>query len=227
MGFLDRIVSDLIARETGFKSKSVRKMIRKAGGSNLIMAGGAAIAGAFLVDSMQKKQAGSDALLPVSSSARTSPPSSRLPTPSLPPVPNLPPLPDIPKEASTEPEETLEPDLLFAVLRTMVAAAYADGELAPEERRILDKHFGEAPFETDRMTTLRGDLKSPPSVATLAKLLVDPEKRKTAYSFAWMVIQSDESVADVEQRWLQTFADALELSADETQQLREEITPAE
>lgn len=227
MGFLDRIVSDLIARETGFKSKSVRKMIRKAGGSNLIMAGGAAIAGALLVDNLQKKKT-TPGLPPVPAYSPPSSSPSLPPKPNLPPVPNLPPLPTSdPIETTAESEETLEPDLLFAVLRTMVAAAYADGELAPQERKILDKNFGDAPFDADRMMILKGDLQSPPGVSTLASLLTTIEERKTAYSFAWMVIQSDGSATEVELRWLQALADVLELSEEDTRQLRQKISAAE
>ncbi|MCA9561311.1 MAG: hypothetical protein KC583_22330, partial [Myxococcales bacterium] len=53
MGFLDRLVGDLIQDATGFNA---RRIVRRIGAGKLLMAGGAALAGALAVEKLGQQQ---------------------------------------------------------------------------------------------------------------------------------------------------------------------------
>ncbi len=114
MAFLDRFVSDIIKKSTGFNARSIVRMV---GGKNILLLGGAALAAALAADKMG---------------------GSEKPTqPAVPPVPNAtpPPLPAAPPPLPP-PQE-----LLFANVRTMVAASLADGQQHDDEKELINKRL--------------------------------------------------------------------------------------
>ena len=72
-------------------------------------------------------------------------------------------------------DDELPPEVTYAVVRTMVAAALADGHLAPEEKAIIQKHLGESGLSEAQTAQVHQDLVLPPGPAELAALAGDAE----------------------------------------------------
>ena len=246
MSFLDRMVSDLVRRQTGFDA---RRIVRRVGAKRLLLLGGAALAGGMLAS--QSGRFG-----PVSSSAaggaagRTVvPPRSGgvAPPPAAPPQ-GLPPLPPressgqapLPVGAGVPPPiparlgegddgeaqaADVPPDLLYAILRTMAAAALADGELHAEERRLLDERLGESGLSDARLAQLRRDLVLPASPAELARALPAGEDPEVLARFAVLVAGADRGLVEHERAWLRALEQALGLAPGRMVELEREIFP--
>jgi hypothetical protein len=107
MAFLDNLISDLIRNSTGFNAKP---FVRAVGGKNILLLGGAAIAGVIAAEKMRQQAAPGAPPLP--------------PLPPLPSTEVVPPLPPLPTAAPAEPQ--LPPGLVFAIVRTMISGALSD-----------------------------------------------------------------------------------------------------
>lgn len=226
MGLLDKLVSDLIQQSTGFNA---RKIVRKVGGGKLLLAGGAALAGAIAMDRMKRQGqapgagAPSPSLSPAAGPAHL-PPIPQVPAAPAPPPAALPPLPPLPAPpqpaaAADEEEEVIPPDLEYAIVRTLIAAALADGHLGEDERRIILERIDESGLPEERVRQLHRDLVLPPTPSELANLAPDVASRETLYSFASLMARSDGTVEATENNWLDRFAATLELSAERSAEL--------
>lgn len=231
MGFLDRLVADVIARETGLP---VRGLVRRAGVGRLVAAGGLLAAGAAAVDWMDRRQAAAGAqpstpppagapsplpplpALPPATPAPAAPALPPLPTPiatgSAPPPPPAAPVP-APPDLSVEP--VLSPALAFATARTVIAAALADGVMDPAEREAVERHLeaesGLSPAEVER---LRRDLVVPATPGELARSVLAPADRLVLYRAAVLVVAADGERSELEDRFLGSLAATLELPAE-------------
>lgn len=211
MGFLDRLVSDLIQDSTGLPA---RRLVRKIGGKNILLAAG----GALLAGGVAAKL-GQD---------RTAPPPPPPPPPGaaagLPPPPPPPPaVAAPPTPAMADAEDELPQELTYAVVRTMVAAAIADGQMAKEEKDVVWKHLGDSGLDDDQKRQIHQDLMLPPSPEELAELAPAAEAREALYRFATLVALSDRDVSQPERDWLRRLGDAFELSAERCQTLEAEV----
>jgi uncharacterized membrane protein YebE (DUF533 family) len=242
MSFLDRLVSDLVRRQTGFDA---RRIVRRVGGKRLLLLGGAALAGGMLASQSGRFAGGVSAASGAAGQTQVPPRSSAGgprpadPSPGLPPLPPLPPLP-VPappaaavssvgaEAAGLAPDLSpdLPPDLLYAVLRTMVAAALADGELHPEEKRLLDQRLGESGLSEPRLAQLRRDLVLPAGVDELARALPPGEDAEVLARFAVLVAGADRGLVEHERAWLRALERALRLPAGRIDELEREIFPA-
>jgi uncharacterized membrane protein YebE (DUF533 family) len=226
MGFLDSMVSGMIRESTGYDTRQIRRWVRRIGGSKLLLAGGAAVAGALAAQQFGK--AGT-------SGGRATPPP---PPPSGGPVPpDLPPLPPLPTTGSAAEGETeeiesapeLPRELLFAVVRTMAAAALADGEMAPEERAALEEHLDDSGLTPEQIGRVRKDLVLPPTPGELAEMVEElPEQqaagaRETLFRAAALIVHADRQVTGVETAWLGKLAAELNLSPEQADSLRDEV----
>ncbi len=237
MGFLDRMISDLIQDNTGINA---RRMVRKIGGGKILAMGGAAIAASVLADKHgmfggQKAPAatpvpgpspGPPPPLPgqqTSSGQQAAPPPIPGSQPAVPP----PPVPGAIPEAAATPDETaadeLPPELTYAIVRTMVAAALADGHLATEEKTIIQKHLGESGLAEEQTSQIHKDLVLPPSPAELAALAGDQPSREILYRFGALVVLADQEASDLERGWLERLAAAFELDPEHKAALETEI----
>lgn len=133
---------------------------------------------------------------------------------------NPPPVETLSEEAARDAE--IPRDLLFAIVRTMVAAALADGHLADAEKAAIEEHLDDSGLEDEQIARVRKDLVFPASVDELAASTDDPQRRRVLYRFAVLIVQTDEDVSDEELAWLDRFAGALGLSTDEAETLRDE-----
>lgn len=232
MGFLDNMVSGLIRESTGYDTRQIRRLVRRIGGSRLLMAGGAAVAGALAAQHLNKSgksgEASSVASRWTGTGAATPPP-----PPSGGPVPpDLPPLPPLPTSGSTaEGEATADPprELLFAVVRTMAAAALADGEMAPEERAVLEGNLDDSGLDPEQIQRVRKDLVLPPTPGELAEMVEDlpevqaAEARETLFRAAALIVHADREVGETEATWLGKLAGELGLSPEQANTLRAQV----
>jgi uncharacterized membrane protein YebE (DUF533 family) len=99
--------------------------------------------------------------------------------------------------------------LLYAIIRTMVAAALADGQLKPAEKQAIHTHLGDSGLGQAEVQQIHQDLVIPPSPEELAAQVPDPQQRPVLYRAALMVIRADKQVAEIETAWLQRFAATL------------------
>lgn len=219
MGLLDRLVSDLIKQSTGYNP---RRIVRKIGGGKLLMAGGAALAGALAMEKMNQGQKAGPAATPSPAAPPTLPP---VPTPAA-PLPPLPPLPQAAPETAPEAEkdaEALPPDLEYAIVRTLIAAALADGHLADEEKKVILERVDEAGLPAERQRQIHRDLVLPPTPSELAELAPSTEEREVLYSFATLMIHSDGKVEAKETEWLSRLAATLEIPEGRARELAAQV----
>jgi tellurite resistance protein len=244
MGLLDRLAADLISDSIGVSPRMTRRLVRRAVGNPLLLAGGAALAGAFLSEMVRGQQAGAG-----SGPSTWAPPGSVPPPPPPPPLPGaqgvvgepaptwVPPPPPPPPTAapSDEPatsavagdESDAEPELpaptLYAVVRTMVAAALADGTLSAAERTRIQEKLGSGELPEEQVAQVRRDLLMPASPAELAALVEGEAERELLYRFAALVTMTDEGVSPTEAAWLGTLAAALGLYPERAKALEAEL----
>lgn len=198
MAFLDRLVSDLIRSSTGFNA---RPIVRSIGGKNILLLGGAAIAGAIAADKMRSK---------------SGPSRGAAPPPPPPPVPGTevqatppPPPPPIPEASTAEPE--LPEPLLFAIVRTMVAGALADGEMHTEEKKLIESRLGESNLAAEHVRQVQKDMVIPPPPAELAGLVSEASDRELLYRCGALVVLADGEASALERAWLTKLGGALGL----------------
>ncbi|HEX2254780.1 MAG TPA: DUF533 domain-containing protein, partial [Thermoanaerobaculia bacterium] len=112
--------------------------------------------------------------------------------------------------------------LAYAAVRTMVAAALADGRLAPEERAAIQARLGDSDLDENQVAQVHQDLVLPPTVEELAALVVGEEDRETLYQLAAVVLQADQRVSDLERVWLGRLGAAFGLAEERCRVLQEE-----
>lgn len=210
MGFLERLVSDMIGESVGF---DVRRVTRMVGGKKnlLLLAGGAALAGGVASALSQRRGA----------SASPPPPSATAVPPPPPPIvqavpPPPPPLPPPPPPAAAEPEmpedsAELPPETVYAVVRTMVAAALADGHLASEEKELIHKRLDESGLSEEQAQQIHRDLVLPPTPSELLALAPPGAAREVLYRCAALIVLADGRTTELERGWLDRLARALEI----------------
>lgn len=223
MGFLDSLVGDLIAKNTGLP---VKGLVRKVGIKNILLAGGAVAAGGMAA---QKMAASRQPAQPPASSASPAP----APLPPVPgssaaengpaALPELPPVPATPGEPQADHRDAaLDPKLEFAVVRTMIAAALSDGVMAPSERQAIEGRLGEASFADDAKQQVHRDLVLPAGPEEIAAL-VPEDSAPTVYRAAYLVVMSDGELAELERMWLARLASALKIDDQQAKTIEADL----
>jgi len=238
MGFLDGLVSDLVGGNVA--GVNPRRLVRMVGGKNILMMGAGAALGGGLAAALSKAQGGAGQGVSTFSGAPAGMPPSQVPGASYPPPPPgtpqmaaPPPPPPGPPQAAPPPPpgapaaeapaEELPRELTYAIVRTMVAAALADGHLAPGEKEIIHKHLGKSNLNEDEIRQIHQDLVLPPSPDELAALAPGAEAREALYRFGALIVLADRQTSDPERSWLNRLAAAFELPAERVAVLEEEI----
>jgi uncharacterized membrane protein YebE (DUF533 family) len=226
MGFLDRMVADMIGNATGLP---VKGLVRRVGVKNLLLLGGAAAAAGAVAHKVGQSRSGV-APSPPTSSPVTGPhppppagPSGQAQLPPLPPVP-VSPAPVPPEPAPSDATSELEPDLTYCIVRTMVAAALADGEMAAEERQAIHSTLSDSGLGDERIRQIGQDLVLPATPEELAAMVQDPAQRPAVYRAAVLVTMADRSTNALESRWSERLALALGLDDEERQRLEADLT---
>ncbi len=252
MGLFDRMLTDLVVSSTGLNARATRGMVRRIGTRNLLMMGAAAALGGLAVSKAgtPPPPPGSAPLPPLPGAPRTASRTQPLPqssqssqsggaktAPAPParvagaepprPLPALPPLPPLraPAAGKAEPADPdeLPPEALFPAVRTMVAAALADGELGAEERRLILARLDESDLPEAQVHQVHQDLVVPPAPAELAGMVSDPGARETLYRAAALVVLADRQVSDRERTWLESLAEAFGFDPDTRRRLEDEL----
>lgn len=238
MGFLDRFVSGMIQDATGFNA---RKLVRRVGGKRILMMGGAALGGALLADKMQSSGPGADRSAARPSSTLTPPTAStHEPPTSLPPLPTAasaaapaaapPELPPLPVPAGSEPVERVEASeeppasVVFAIVRTMVAAALADGELSADEKELIQSQLADSSLTPEQVQQVHRDLVLPASVSELADLVRDDDP-EVLYRFGALVAGTHGHFSDHEREWLGSLGQALAIPTTRQREIEGELFP--
>jgi uncharacterized membrane protein YebE (DUF533 family) len=113
----------------------------------------------------------------------------------------------VPETSRFHPVSQTEDDALL-FLRTMVAAAAADGQIDDAERSRIIKGLTEAGIDPDATHWLDTEMESPADVEELAANVNDPEKAAQVYSAARIAIDPD---TIQEREFLHQLAEALDL----------------
>jgi len=216
MGLLDNLVSDLVRSSTGFNA---RPFVRMVGGKNILLLGGAAIVGALAAEKMRDANPGAVPPPPPPPPPLPGGESATAPPPPL-PLP-LPPLPAEPSAAAVEPE--VPQPLLYAIVRTMVSAALADGEMHSEEKALIEKRLEEGALSPEQTKQLHKDLVIPPTPEELGRMVASTEDRELLYRFGSLVVLAEGDVSPSERAWLDRFSAALGFTAARRAALEDDL----
>ena len=169
------------------------------------------------------------------------PPAAQAAPPNLPPLPpppggpntavappdvaapsDVPPMPIA--EAELEADDGAPPaELLYVVVRTMIAAALADGELSDQEKAAIETHLDDSGLTETQQKQIRRDLVIAPAVGELAGMLPDGEDPEVLLQFAILVLRADHALEDIELQWLSRLAVALGVEETRAQELVQEL----
>ncbi|MEM1207450.1 MAG: DUF533 domain-containing protein, partial [Acidobacteriota bacterium] len=167
---------------------------------------------------------------PLPTAAAPAPPVPAAAAPAAPPVAQVPAAqapatPEPPEAPAAEEDDAPPAELVFAITRTMVAAALADGHLDDRERQLIHDRLGESGLSAEQIQQVHRDLVLPPAPRDLAAMTDDPQWREDMFRFAGMVILADGQVSDFERSWLERLADDLAIDAERRSELRRELFP--
>jgi uncharacterized membrane protein YebE (DUF533 family) len=120
-------------------------------------------------------------------------------------------------------EAELPNELVYAIVRTMVGAALADGQMHEREKAVIQERLSESGLSAEQVQQVHKDLLIPASPAELSALVSSAEDKELLYRFGALVVLSDEEVTDLERGWLQEFSSALGLSAGRQSEIDGEL----
>ena len=136
------------------------------------------------------------------------------------PAPSAP-LPDAAAPAASEAPPSDDkgvPAPVARLLRVMISAARADGELGPAEReRILAEAR-----EVGADELVRAELDAPRPLGELVAGVNDPELKQQLYTLAFVIVRADETVTGSERIYLAQLANRLGLDPDAVARLERE-----
>lgn len=255
MRLLETLITQAVRSSTGYDA---RRIVKKIGGKNILLAGGALLAGGLAYDHFRRQGAGGG--WPGASAAPATPggwappppppgpaaaggwtpqppppapPAPGMASPFAPPPPPPPPaagfpvLPPPPAAApEAEPELALPPGAEHALVRTMIAAALADGRMAPEERAAIREQIGTSGLSPEEIAQLQQEMVLPATVEELAALAADPPGRELLFRFAALALVADRQCTPPERAWLDRLAAALGLDPEAEAAIEREIATA-
>jgi len=132
---------------------------------------------------------------------------------SSPPVPVAPPPPAAPAA-----DEAGVPAPIARLLRIMISAARADGELGPAERERILKEAREVGAEA----LVQQELEAPRPLGELVAGVSDPELQQQLYTLAFVIVRADENVTGGERIYLAQLANRLGLDPASVARLENE-----
>jgi uncharacterized membrane protein YebE (DUF533 family) len=139
------------------------------------------------------------------------------PPPTTPP-PGAPPLPLPPAVASPPDAGQTLPDGAATIVRLMVSAARADGDLSETERTAILEHARAGGAEA----LVAGEIGRPTPLARIVEGVTDPRQRADLYVLAFGIVRGDETVSGAERIYLAQLAALLDLEPATVEQLERE-----
>ena len=128
--------------------------------------------------------------------------------------------PPLPTGAAPAPDEDGLPAPIARLLRVMISAARADGELGPAERERILAEAREVGAEA----LVLKELDAPRPLSELVAGVTDPELKQQLYTLAFVIVRADESVTGGERIYLAQLANRLGLDAAAVSQLESKAT---
>lgn len=110
--------------------------------------------------------------------------------------------------------------LAVRLIEVMIAAAWADGNLDPEEESRILRRFQEQQLDREEKEFLLKALHEPKSIAQLSEGVQDPRVAQTMYTLAAATLVID---TDAERNWLDQLARQLSISPDMQSFIEEEV----
>ena len=148
-------------------------------------------------------------------------PSTAVAPPDVAAPSEVPPMPIT--EAELEDGDAPPVELLYVVVRTMIAAALADGELSDQEKAAIESHLDDSGLTDVQQKQIRRDLVIAPAVGELAGMLPDGEDPEVLLQFAILVLRADHSLEEIELQWLSRLAVALGVEETRAKELVQEL----
>jgi uncharacterized membrane protein YebE (DUF533 family) len=186
---------------------------RKSGGmsGNLAKLGGLAVIGGLAYKAFRNRQAGKPLLDMGGAGPELGAAQTQGATPGAGPGQSAAPEPfqtlDVPQGSGFHPVSQTEDDVLL-YLRTMVAAAAADGQIDEAERSRIARGLTEAGIDAEATRWLEREMANPAGVEELAAMVNQPEKAAQVYAAARIAINPD---TIQEREFLRQLAEALDL----------------
>jgi uncharacterized membrane protein YebE (DUF533 family) len=132
-----------------------------------------------------------------------------LPAASIPPLPGSP-TTDSPVTATVPAIEAGIPEGAVKLVRLMVAAARADGDLTETERATVLDHARAAGAEA----LVADEIARPTPLARIVDGISDPRQRADLYTLAYGIVRADETVSGAEQIFMAQLAALLDLERE-------------
>lgn len=111
----------------------------------------------------------------------------------------------------------------LALMRSMIAAANADGHIGPDEQRVIFEHIGKLDLAADEKAFMFDALSRPAAPDEIAALASGPEQAANLWLVARAAIDPDDPR---ERAYLDALAFALRLDGETTRALEERVAPA-
>ena len=119
-------------------------------------------------------------------------------------------------DPSAYPDVAMEDQRALLLIRAMIAAANADGEITADERQRILAKLDEAGAGPDEKTVVERELASPMSTDALVREVRDPETAEQVYLASALAIEPDTAA---ERSYLQYLAARLNLDPQRAEQL--------
>lgn len=117
--------------------------------------------------------------------------------------------PPLPGAAARHAEESGLPAPVLQLMRLMVSAARADGELGPRER----EHILAEAREVGAEALVLREIESPRPLGEIVAGVTDPQFKEQLYTLAFTIVRADEAVTGAERIYLAQLANRLSLDA--------------
>ena len=126
-----------------------------------------------------------------------------------PPIPSAPPLPTAGSEAAS--------NTAVKLIQSMIAAAYADGELDAQEREQIVTKMQKSGLAEDEEKFLMAEIENPKSIVEFTAGLTDPATKRMMFGLSVATIVED---TEAETNYLKELASALGLNEQEVTALK-------
>jgi len=102
----------------------------------------------------------------------------------------------------------------------------ADGEIASEERTLLQEHLGQADLSPEQKAQVQGELLTPAAPVELAAAFPAGEDPTPLLALSIVMMRADGELCEVERNWLQALAGGLGVDEDRVRQIEAELFDA-
>lgn len=106
------------------------------------------------------------------------------------------------------------------LIRAMIAAAYADGTLDPEERSRIMAHLDTFSLDDEERTFMESELKAPESIESIAEKAISLQLSQQVFAASLLAVEVD---TPQEQAYLERLKTLLHLSSENVAAIAQEV----